>query len=274
MHYYCKVPNLIEGDIPALENLLPKQHFTEPPPRYNEASLIRELEAKGIGRPSTYAPIIATIDGRGYIQREGRVFKPTELGVATNGLLVKFFPNVLNVQFTAQMEDELDDVVAGKMEYVSILRKFYEPFAKHLADAYENMETIKKEILTDEICPTCGKNLVIRSGRYGDFTACSGFPECRFTKQIKKSSGVKCPKCGGDILERRSRRGKIFYGCGNYPKCKEAYWYKPTGKLCDKCGNMLILKTLKGGEVTFCSNKECSTNKKKSTEAPEERRGE
>ncbi|NQU17669.1 MAG: type I DNA topoisomerase [Candidatus Saganbacteria bacterium] len=255
------LPDLAEGDILGLEKLTPRQHFTEPPPRFNEASIIRELEAKGIGRPSTYAPIIATIDGRGYIIREGRVFKPTELGIATNGLLVKFFPQVLDVQFTAHMEEQLDEILAGKTDYITILTEFYGPFAKNLANAYDNMETIKKEIQTDEICPECKKNLVIRSGRYGDFFACSGFPECRFTRAIIKPSGVKCPKCGGDILERRSRRGKIFYGCGSYPKCKEAYWYKPVGKSCPSCGSMLLTKMLKSGEVTFCSKKECPNAK-------------
>ncbi|MFC1496830.1 type I DNA topoisomerase, partial [Candidatus Margulisiibacteriota bacterium] len=218
------LPELTEGETLKLEELLPKQHFTEPPPRFNEASLIRELEQKGIGRPSTYAPIIATIEDRGYIRREGRVFFPTELGTTTNGLLVQHFPKIMDVQFTAQLEDELDAVVAGKMKYEQTLKEFYEPFAANLSKAYIDMKSVKKEIPTDEICPTCGKNLLIRSGRYGDFYACSGFPDCRFTKPLIKKSGIKCPKCSGDILERRSRRGKIFYGCSNYPKCKEAYW--------------------------------------------------
>ncbi len=255
------LPNLDDGDTLALEKLLPKQHFTEPPPRFNEASLIRELEAKGIGRPSTYAPIIATIDSRGYIQREGRVFVPTELGTTTNGLLVKFFPTIMEVQFTAQMENELDAILAGKTDYITILKQFYGPFAENLDNAHKNMKSVKKEIKTDEICPTCGKNLVIRSGRYGDFYACSGFPACRFTRAIIKSIGIKCPKCDGEIIQRRSRRGKIFYGCSKYPKCTEAYWYKPTGNKCDKCGSMLLIKQLKSGEVVFCSSKTCDNSK-------------
>ncbi|OGC03363.1 DNA topoisomerase I [candidate division WOR-1 bacterium RIFOXYA12_FULL_43_27] len=257
------LPVLVEGEEVGLKELLPKQHFTEPLPRYNEASLIKELEAKGIGRPSTYAPIMHTIEDRGYVRREGRVFFPTELGIVTNGLLVKHFPRIMDIQFTAHMEDELDEIVAGKMKYPDVLKEFYDPFAEDLDLAYKNMEKVKKEVMTDEICPTCGKNLVIRSGRFGEFYACSGFPECRFTKALLKSIGIKCPKCGGEIVVRRSRRGKVFYGCGNYPKCTEAYWYKPTGKTCPTCGNMLLVKTLKSGEVTFCGNKDCPTNHEK-----------
>lgn len=255
------LPNLNAEDQLALEKLLPKQHFTEPPPRFNEASLIRELEAKGIGRPSTYAPIIATIDSRGYIQREGRVFVPTELGVTTNGLLVEYFPTIMEIQFTAHMENQLDEILSGKNDYISILKQFYGPFAENLDNAHKNMKSVKKEIQTDELCPDCKKNLVIRSGRFGDFYACSGFPTCRFTRAIIKSIGVKCPKCEGEIIQRRSRRGKIFYGCSSYPKCTEAYWYKPTGNKCDKCGSMLLIKQLKSGEVVFCSKKECDNSK-------------
>ena len=252
------LPELSEGEILKLLELSPKQHFTEPPPRYNEASLIRELEQKGIGRPSTYAPIIATIEDRHYVKREGRVFYPTELGETTNSLLVEHFPRIMDLQFTAHLEDELDDIVAGKIGYIDVLKEFYDGFAENLSRAYLEMKKVKKEIPTEEVCPDCGKKLVIRSGRYGDFYACNGFPKCRFTKPLIKSSGVKCPKCGGEILERRSRRGKIFYGCSNYPSCKEAYWYKPSGELCPQCGSMLVFKELKSGTVIDCSSKTCS----------------
>ncbi|MFA4967444.1 MAG: type I DNA topoisomerase [Candidatus Margulisiibacteriota bacterium] len=257
------LPELKASEKLNLVKLDPKQHFTEPPPRYNEASLIKELEEKGIGRPSTYAPIIGTIEDRGYVTRENRVFRPTELGVVTNGLLVKSFPDILDYKFTAHMEDQLDEIVEGKIDYVSVLSEFYKPFAEELATAEVKMEKVKKEVMTEEICPECGNKLVIRSGRYGDFTACSGFPKCKFTRPIIKSINIKCPRegCDGDILIRRTRKGKIFYSCGNYPKCKIAFWDKPTGEKCPKCGSMMVEKKAKGDMVVKCSNKECENSK-------------
>ncbi|HTY12815.1 MAG TPA: type I DNA topoisomerase [Candidatus Omnitrophota bacterium] len=253
------LPDLAAGEKLTLVKLDPKQHFTEPPPRYNEASLIKELEEKGIGRPSTYAPIIGTIEDRGYVIRENRVFIPTELGIITNDLLVKHFPDVMDFAFTAHMEDELDDILEGKIGYVEVLSEFYKPFANDLALAETQMEKVKKEIKTDEKCPLCGSQLVIRSGRFGDFMACSGFPKCKFTKPIIKSINVACPRegCGGEILVRRTRKGKIFYSCSNYPKCKVAYWDKPTGEKCPNCGSLLVEKKAKGGITVKCSNPEC-----------------
>ena len=267
------LPVLKEGEGLALLSLSPEQHFTQPPPRYNEASLVKELEKRGIGRPSTYAPILSTVQERGYVEKEGKALKPTEIGITTNGLLVKHFPGIMDIKFTAHMEDDLDDIVAEKMEWIDTLKEFYEPFAKALAEAEVKMEKVKKEIKTKETCPECGKPLVIRQGRYGDFMACSGYPKCRFTKTlpeeeskalagqekcdkcgkpmtlkhsrygdflactgypkcknikpILKSTGAKCPKCGGEIVERRTRRGKLFYGCSNYPKCDFATWQRP-----------------------------------------------
>jgi DNA topoisomerase-1 len=259
------LPELTPGEKLKLIRLEPKQHFTEPPPRYTEASLIKELEEKGIGRPSTYAPILGTIEGRGYVIREQRTLKPTELGMITNKLLTKHFPTILDFKFTAHMEDELDEIVEGKMKYTAVLSEFYEPFAKQLAEASVNMEKVKKEIQTEEKCPECGKPLVIRSGRFGDFIACSGFPKCKFTKPLIKSLGVKCTRegCDGEILIRRTRKGKVFYSCSNYPKCKVAFWDKPIAEKCPQCGKLLVEKVLKNKIVIKCSDKECGYQREK-----------
>ena len=257
------LPELTAGEKLNLAKLDPKQHFTEPPPRYNEASLIKEMEEKGIGRPSTYAPIIGTIEDRGYVIRENRVFTPTELGMITNDLLIKHFPDIMDYKFTAHMEDELDDILEGKMTYVEVLSEFYKPFAAALALAETQMEKVKKEILTDEKCPECGNRLMIRSGRFGDFMACSGFPKCKFTKPIIKSINVQCPRegCDGEILIRRTRKGKIFYSCSNYPKCTVAFWDKPTGEKCPNCGSLLVEKRAKGGITVKCSKLDCKYTK-------------
>lgn len=259
------LPELKEGDVLGLENIEGKQHFTEPPPRYSEASLIKELEEKGIGRPSTYAPIISTIEERGYVLRESRTLKPTELGETISDLLEKHFPQIMDYKFTAHMEDELDEILEGKMTYFALLDEFYKPFAEALAMAYEKMETLKKVIETDEKCPQCSKPLVIRSGRFGDFYACSGFPECRFTKPIVKGLGVKCPgeNCDGEILVRRTKRGKIFYSCSNWPKCTVAFWDKPVAENCPKCGKILVEKASKTKIQIKCSNKDCDYEREK-----------
>jgi len=257
------LPPLAAGDKLNLSQLEPRQHFTEPPPRYNEASLIKELEEKGIGRPSTYAPIIGTIEDRGYVTRENRVFTPTELGQTVNDLLVKHFPVIMDYKFTAHMEDELDDIVAGKMDYIMVLKEFYSPFSEALSVANVKMEKVKKEIMTEEKCPQCGKSLVIRSGRFGEFYACSGFPQCKFTKPLIKSLGIKCTRegCNGEILIRRTRKGKIFYSCSNYPQCTVAFWDKPLPEKCPKCHNLLVEKISKGKVTIKCSNKECNYQK-------------
>ena len=254
------LPPLNEGEKLTLLDLAPKQHFTEPPPRYTEASLIRELEEKGIGRPSTYAPIMHTVEARGYVLRENKTFKPTELGTVTNEQLVKHFPTILDLAFTAHMEDQLDDIVAGKINYIEVLKEFYDPFEKQLTQAHEKMEKVKKEIKTSEICPSCGKGLVIRASRYGEFIACSGYPKCKYTKPIIKSLKIKCPRpgCDGEILIRHTRKGKIFYSCGKYPKCKEAYWDKPIDEKCPKCGqHLLVEKKTKTKSLLKCGGKEC-----------------
>ncbi|MBI5700322.1 type I DNA topoisomerase [Candidatus Saganbacteria bacterium] len=259
------LPDLKVGDILILDKLDPKQHFTEPPPRYSEASLIKELEEKGIGRPSTYAPILYTIETRGYVTRESRIFKPTELGETISNLLEKHFPNIMDYEFTAHMEDELDEIVEGKLNYVDVLKEFYDPFAKDLERAYEKMETLKKDKPTDEKCPTCGQPVVIRNGRFGEFLACSGFPKCKFTKAITKSLGVSCTRegCSGEILVRRTRHGKVFYSCSNYPECKIAFWDRPIAEKCPKCSKILVEKALKNKIVIKCSDKACDYEREK-----------
>ncbi|MBU0501908.1 MAG: type I DNA topoisomerase [bacterium] len=256
-----------EGLIPALKtgeklNLLglsPMQHFTQPPARYNEASLVKELELRGIGRPSTYAPIISTIQARGYVEKEGRALKPTEIGTTINGLLVKHFPNILNIKFTAHMEDDLDDVVAGKVVWTKTLKEFYGPFAKALAAADQNMKKIKKEIALDETCPECGKQLVIRQGRYGNFIACSAFPKCKFTKPTKEdeaqAAGEKCEKCGSPLVMKNSRFGS-FLACSAYPKCKfTKSILKKINVQCPKCGGELVERRTRHGKIFYgCIN--------------------
>jgi DNA topoisomerase-1 len=254
------LPLLKEGEALTLLSLSPDQHFTQPPPRYNEASLVKELEKRGIGRPSTYAPILSTIQDRGYVEKEGRAFKPTEIGMVTNGLLVKHFPRIMDIKFTAHMEDDLDDIVAKKIKWIDALKEFYEPFAKALAEAEVKMEKIKKEIMTKEICPTCGKALVIRQGRYGDFMACSGYPKCKFTKPLpgeesKAATEEKCDKCGSQMVLKHGRFG-AFLACSAYPKCKNI---KPILKKievkCPKCGGDLVERRTKRGKIFYgCIN--------------------
>ena len=229
-----------ENELPALSineklearEILPSQHFTEPPPRFTEASLVKTLEENGIGRPSTYAPIISTIQDRGYVERfERRNLKPKEIGFLVNDMLVEHFPEIVDVQFTARMEGELDEIAEGTKEWQPVIKEFYEPFAKHLAEKYEKVEKQNMIEETDEVCEKCGKPMVIRHGRFGKFLACSGFPECKNTKTIRAASDtidMKCPKCSdGDIIIRRTKRGRVFFGCSRYPACDYASWTDP-----------------------------------------------
>lgn len=215
-----KIPHLIVGERLDLLKLVPSQHFTKPPPRYSDASLVKDLEEKGIGRPSTYAPIIYTIILRNYVKREKGYLYPTELGIIVNDLLTEHFPRVLNVKFTALMEEELDDVENGQIEWIKVLKDFYGPFIKNLERAKVAMESVKKKTIpTDEVCEECGRPMVIKWGRRGKFLSCSGFPKCKNARSI--TTGVKCPNpgCDGELVERRSKRGRRFYGCTKYPKC-------------------------------------------------------
>ena len=249
------LPPLEQGETLDLLRLLPEQHFTQPPPRYTEASLVKALEEHGIGRPSTYAPILSTIQDRGYVLRSGRQLSPTELGFLVNDLLVKHFPEVVDVRFTAGMEEELDDVAQGEREWVAVLHDFYAPFAQDLERAEEQMERVEIRPEPAGIdCDKCGRPMVIKNGRFGRFIACTGYPECRNTKPLAAPVGVKCPECGGEIVEKRTRRGRVFYGCGNYPACNFAVWQRPVPESCPVCGGLMLLNGKKGIVCNKCGH--------------------
>lgn len=236
------LPPLSRREILDLLRLLPEQHFTKPPPRYSEATLVKTLEEYGIGRPSTYAPIISIIQTRGYVDREDRRLVPTELGFIVNDLLVKHFPDIINVDFTAHMEEDLDLIASGEREWVPVLREFYGPFDEAVKQAERTMEKVDLgEQLTGEMCEKCGHPMIVKFGRYGKFMACSNFPACRNTKSYQIKTGVACPECGGDLVEKRTRRGRIFYGCSNYPECEFATWNRPFLQPCPSCGGLLTL---------------------------------
>ena len=243
-----------EGSILTTKDVTKKQHFTSPPPRYTEAKLIKELEELGIGRPSTYAKIMDTIKERGYVTIEEKKFVPTEIGIETTDRLQEFFSDLINVKYTAAMETDLDTIALGKLDEIKVLREFYDKFEPEVEKAFGQMEK-KAPKETGEVCPNCGSSLVIRKGRYGEFTACSNYPECKYIKKEEKEVKeiMDCPKCGGKIIEKKTKRGKIFYGCNNYPKCKYASWDKPTGNLCKGCGEPLVEKN--GSETCPNCNK-------------------
>ncbi len=243
-----------EGSVLTTTDVTKKQHFTSPPPRYTEAKLIKELEELGIGRPSTYAKIMDTIKERGYVTIEEKKFVPTEIGIETTDRLQEFFSDLINVKYTAAMETDLDTIALGKLDEIKVLREFYDKFEPEVEKAFGQMEK-KAPKETGEVCPNCGSSLVIRKGRYGEFTACSNYPECKYIKKEEKEVKeiMDCPKCGGKIIEKKTKRGKIFYGCNNYPKCKYASWDKPTGNLCKECGEPLVEKN--GSEICPNCNK-------------------
>ena len=232
-----------KDDILTTSDIEKKQHFTQPPSRYTEAKLIKEMEELGIGRPSTYAKIMDTIRQRNYVTVEEKKFKPTEIGITTTDKLQEFFSDIINVKYTAQMETDLDVIADGKLNEVKVLREFYDKFEPEVKKAFGEMEkTPPKE--TGEICPSCGSKLVIRKGKFGEFTACSNYPECKYIKkeETKEVEIMPCPKCNGTIIERKTKRGKIFYGCNNYPKCDFASWDKPSTVICTKCNTNLVEK--------------------------------
>ena len=254
------LPNFDEGDALTCRKLTPAQHFTQPPARYTEASLIKAMEEKGIGRPSTYAPTISTILERDYVAKEGRSLRPTPLGEGVTELLVDKFQSISDLEFTAHMEEELDEVEQGKIGYVEVLRKFYGGFEAALQQAEKDLEgqriKIKDEV-TDEFCEVCGKPMVIKSGRFGKFLACSGYPDCKNTKNIAIKTGVNCPKCGGNVVELKSKRGFPFLGCDNYPECTFMTWDKVTKKECPDCGSTLFRHyDRETGEAHFVCYKE------------------
>lgn len=255
-----EVPYLPAQTALKLYKLLPaEQHFTEPPPHFTEATLVKELEEKGIGRPSTYSPTIQTILDRGYIVKDGKKLVSTELGELIVNMLTTYFKDIINIPFTANLETELDEIAEHEANKNQVLESFYEPFSHLLEKADKEIETVEAPVeVSDVKCEKCGRMMVYKQGRYGKFLACPGFPECRNTKPILKKIGVKCPECGGDIIERKTKTRKIFYGCSNYPECKFTSWDKPTEQRCPKCGHVLFERTDKNGsKKLFCTNEAC-----------------
>ncbi|WP_409275672.1 type I DNA topoisomerase [Neobacillus sp. SCS-31] len=250
------LPDLKEGHEVSNTGIEPKQHFTQPPPRYTEARLVKTLEELGIGRPSTYAPTLDTIQKRGYVALDNKRFIPTELGEIVNELTLEFFPEILDVEFTAKMEQDLDDVEDGKVAWVKIIGEFYEGFEKRLEVAEKEMQEVEiKDEPAGEDCENCGNPMVFKMGRFGKFMACSNFPDCRNTKAIVKEIGVTCPKCEkGQVIERKSKKKRIFYGCDRFPECDFLSWDKPLPRNCPKCDHVLIEKKLKKGVQVQCSN--------------------
>jgi len=252
------LPDLQEGDIINIIDKLPKQHFTQPPPRYTEASLVKTMEELGIGRPSTYAPTISTILARGYVEREGKNLVATELGYIINEILVEYFIEIINVNFTASLEEQLDSIEEDGRDWKELISEFYSTFHKMLINAEEHMEQVDLVEESDENCKKCGATMLIKHGRYGKFLACSNYPDCDETKPFLYKIGVKCPQCGdGDIIERRSKRGRLFYGCSNFPQCRFVSWNRPVDKKCPRCGNILVYRRSKKGDKIICSNKDC-----------------
>lgn len=255
-----EVPYLPEQTPLKLHKLMPaEQHFTEPPPHFTEATLVKELEEKGIGRPSTYSPTIQTILDRGYIVKDGKKLVSTELGELIVNMLTTYFKDIINIPFTANLETELDEIAEHEANKETVLENFYEPFSHLLQKADKEIETVEAPVeVSDVKCEKCGRMMVYKQGRYGKFLACPGFPECRNTKPILKKIGVKCPDCGGDIIERKTKTRKVFYGCSNYPECKFTSWDKPTEQHCPKCGHILYEKTDRNGnKKLFCTNENC-----------------
>ncbi|MDK8090659.1 type I DNA topoisomerase [Streptococcus intermedius] len=251
------LPEMEKGDIVKRVNTNPEQHFTQPPARYSEATLIKTLEENGVGRPSTYAPTIETIQKRYYVKLVSKRFEPTELGEIVNSLIIEFFPDIVNVKFTADMEAKLDDVEVGKEQWQKVIDEFYQLFEKEVAKAETEMEKIQiKDEPAGFDCEVCGSPMVIKLGRYGKFYACSNFPDCHHTKAIVKEIGVECPKCHqGQIIERKTKRNRLFYGCNRYPDCDFTSWDKPVGRSCPKCGQYLVEKKVRGGgKQVVCSN--------------------
>jgi DNA topoisomerase-1 len=243
-----RLPDLAENDGLDCRKLDPKQHFTEPPPRYTEAALVKALEDNGIGRPSTYSSIVETIQARGYVTQQDRRFTPTPIGVAVNDLLVEHFPKIVNLDFTAKMEGDLDRIAEGREDWVALLQRFYDPFENELSIAEQKLPRLElRDEPTDEICPNCGRPMVIKTGRFGKFISCTGYPECKTTKPIVKVTGADCPKCAGAIVERRSKKGRTFYGCANYPNCDFISWDAVARERCPVCGSYVVTKARRGG---------------------------
>lgn len=253
------LPEMEVGDIVKALDITPKQHFTQPPPRYSEARLVKALEELGIGRPSTYAPTLDTIQKRGYVTLDNKRFVPTELGEIVHEAMLEFFPDIINIEFTAKMEQDLDHIEEGETKWVQVIDAFYQNFEQHVKYADAEMEKIViKDEPAGEDCEKCGSPMVFKLGRYGKFMACSNFPDCRNTKAIMKPIGVKCPSCeSGEIVERKSKTKRLFYGCNQYPECDFVSWDKPISRPCPKCNSLLVEKKLKKGIQIQCTNSEC-----------------
>ncbi|MEG1752820.1 MAG: type I DNA topoisomerase [Christensenella sp.] len=269
------LPKADEGEILECLGVTPKQNFTQPPARYTEAALIKFLEERGIGRPSTYAPIISTIQDRGYVAKEAKSFIPTELGEIVTDLMAKNFADIVDITFTADMEEKLDGVEQNGNDWKKVIGEFYKPFEKDLENGEKNIEAIViPEVVSDIICEKCGANMVYKTGRFGEFLACPNYPECKNTKAIVKKIDVPCPKCGGEVvIKRGGKSGKSFYGCANYPTCDFVSWDKPLTEKCPECGAYMVESKFRyGGGKTYkkCSNAECITNQKKNTNAKKE----
>lgn len=253
------LPNLLVDQILSLKKLESKQHFTQPPARYTEATLIKFLEENGIGRPSTYAPTIITIITRGYVIREGKALKPTELGMIINDIMAQHFKNIVDIEFTANMEKQLDEVEEGSENWVEILKKFYFPFEEILKIAENEIGDVEvKDEVSDVLCEKCGRNMVIKTGRFGKFLACPGFPECRNAKPILQDTGALCPICSGKVLLKKSKNGKKYFGCENNPKCEFMTWDEPINEKCPNCSASLFKKKFKKGSKVLCLNKNCN----------------
>lgn len=250
------LPKLAQGDVLKLKSILGNQHFTQPPARYTEASLTKALEENGVGRPSTYVTITSTILAKEYVVREGKQFVPTELGEAVTNLLKDKLPNIVNVKYTSRMEDDLDKIDSGDKNYIDMIRLYYDDFEEPLEKAKKEMQGVKiklKEEETDVICDKCGRNMVVKVGRFGKFLACPGYPECKNTKPLVFKTKAKCPECGGDVIEKKTKRRTSFYGCSNYPNCHFMTWDLPTDQVCPKCGKSLFKKK---GNILYCPDKE------------------
>lgn len=250
----AELPDVKKNELLELKKLVPSQHFTKPPARYTEATLIKELEKNGIGRPSTYAPIISVIQKRNYVKKnEKKRFYPTEIGTMVSDLLVEHFPQIVDIKFTAKMEEDLDKIAEGKKEWVALLKEFYQPFEQNLKKKYKEIE--KKVEKTEKTCPKCNSPLVIRMSRFGKFYGCSNFPKCKFTQPLEGGLGIQCPKCKeGEIVEKRTKKKKVFYGCNRWPDCDFALWDKPLEEKCPECGSFLVRK--ENGEIR-CFNEDC-----------------
>lgn len=256
------ISNIHPGESLKVLTKQEKQHFTEPPARFTEASLVRKMEEEGIGRPSTYAPTIETIQSRGYVAKEDKQLSPTELGELVIVLLKEYFKDIVDLEFTAKFEEKLDDIEEGILPWKSVIKDFYDPFAETLAVADERMSKVQiEDKVSEEICENCGRNMVIKMGRYGKFLACPGFPECRNTKPLFEEIGAKCPNCGNPLVKRRSKKGRKFFGCSTYPECDFVSWELPAPEPCPQCGKLMVIKRSKQGQRYVCTNKECRFDK-------------